>query len=102
MSKEFDYFGEPHISKLVDLILQLGSELHVTQQRVRVLQMQLERQGVLEPGAVDYFIPDAQEQVALDRAREELLARLLRIMTERGPAEHPLREEWELRLEQRR
>lgn len=102
MTAEFDYFNNRNLSKAVDLILQLGSEVHVLQQRVRIMQMQLERQGLLQKDAVDFFVPTAQEQVKLDGLRDALMERLMAIMTEAGPAEAPLREQWEQRLEQRR
>lgn len=102
MSKEFDFFNNPNISKLLDLVLQLSAEVHMTSQRVRILQMQLERQGVLESVAIEQFVPDAAEQAALDAAREAMMARLMQIMTEAGPAEFPLREQWEQRLEGRK
>jgi hypothetical protein len=95
---EYDYFGTPHVSKLVDLILQLGTDLHVTGQRVRALEMLLVRNGTLTPGAVDTFEPDTREQVDLDTARDRLMERILRIITEDGPAEHPLRDQWEATL----
>jgi hypothetical protein len=97
-SPEYDYFGSPHVSKLVDLILQLGTELHVTGQRVRALEMLLVRNGTLPAGVVDGFEPDTREQEHLDSARDRLMERILRIITEDGPAEHPLRDQWEATL----
>lgn len=95
---EYSWFGSPHVGKLVDLVLQLGTELHVATQRVRALEMLLVRAELLEPGAVDAFRPDTREQDVLDTTRDQLLERLLRIITEDGPAEHPLREQWEATL----
>jgi hypothetical protein len=31
----------------------------------------------------------------LDRNRDELMSRLMRIITEAGPSEHPLRKQWD-------
>jgi hypothetical protein len=95
---EYDYFGSTHVSKLVDLVLQLGTELHVTGQRVRALEMLLVRNGTLSPGAVDAFEPDTQEEERLGAARDLLMHRIMRIITEDGPAEHPLRDQWEATL----
>lgn len=95
---EHDWFGTPHVAKLVDLVLQLGTEVHIATQRVRALEMLLVRAQVIEPGAVDSFSPDGEEQRVLDTTRDQLLERLLRIITEDGPAEHPLREQWEATL----
>lgn len=95
MSKETDYFGSPHVSKLVDLCLQLSAEVHVTTQRQRALELLLVRSGVLGADALERFEPDDAERNQLDDAREALVQRILRIMTEAGPAEHPLRPQWE-------
>jgi hypothetical protein len=98
MSDEFDYFGDPRIGKLFDLVLQLATELHVTSQRLRAVEALLVRDGVLGPDAVDGFVPSGDEQRILDHQRDELMARILRILTEAGPAEHPLRDQWESAL----
>lgn len=101
VSQEFDFFNDPHISKLLDLVLQLSAEVHISNQRIRVLQMQLERQGVLESEVLENFRPDVSEQSVLDASREAMVGRLMRIMAEAGPAEFPLRAQWEEQLENR-
>lgn len=95
MSSEFDYFGDPRFGKLFDLVLQLGSELHVTRQRLLAVEALLVRRGLLTADEVDGFQAGPDERQVFDRERDELLARLMRILTERGPAEHPLRDQWE-------
>jgi hypothetical protein len=101
MSAELDYFGNAHVSKLVDLVLQLTTEVHVVTQRVHALEMQLVRAGSLDPGQLDAFVPGDAERQVLDARRDELMDRLLRIITEAGPAEHPLREQWAAALERK-
>ena len=101
MSTEFDYFGDPKVGKLLDLVLQLSTELHVTRQRVRVVEALLTRSGALTAGAVDEFVSTEEEQQVLDRERDALLARLMRILTEHGPAEHPLGDQWEAALSEK-
>lgn len=71
MSTEFDYFGDPKVGKLLDLVLQLSTELHVTRQRVRVVEALLTRSGALTAGAVDGFVSTEEEQKVLDRERDE-------------------------------
>ena len=95
MSKEFDFFGDPQVSKLFDLILQLGADLHVASSRVRALEMMLVRNDVMSVGELDKFEPTAAERDVLDKNRDEFMARLMRIITEVGPAEHPLRQQWD-------
>ncbi|GAA1866620.1 hypothetical protein GCM10009836_53780 [Pseudonocardia ailaonensis] len=95
MSSEFDYLDDPRISKLLDLTLQLATEVHVARTRERALEAALVRHGVLTEGELDTFRPSEQEAVVLDRERDRYTRRLVRIITEAGPAEHPLRSQWE-------
>jgi hypothetical protein len=101
MSTEFDYFENPQISKLFDLVLELGMDLHVTTTRLRALEMLLIRNGDLKVDQLDGFIPTEAEKQSLDIKRDEFMARLMRIITESGPSEHPLREQWDAAIAQR-
>ncbi|WP_432826158.1 hypothetical protein [Dactylosporangium sp. CA-092794] len=102
MTAEFAYFTDPHVGKLLDLVLQLATELHVTDRRLRTLETVLTRQGVLAPAAIDTFEPDDREREALETGRDRYLDRLARIIAEAGPAEHPMRGQWEQRLQDKR
>lgn len=102
MSEERQYLETPQTAKLFDLVLQLATELHVERHRVRALEALLVRQQLLAPGELDAFAPTAAETSVLDDTRATYLARLIRIVTENGPAEHPLREQWEELLAQKR
>ncbi len=101
MSAEFDFFENPQISKLFDLVLELGMDLHVTTTRLRALEMLLVRNGDLRADQLDGFIPTEAEKQSLDLKRDEFMARLMRIITESGPSEHPLREQWDTAIAQR-
>jgi hypothetical protein len=101
MSAEFDFFENPQISKLFDLVLELGMDLHVTTTRLRALEMLLIQNGDLKANQLDGFIPTDAEKLILDAKRDEFMARLMRIMTESGPSEHPLREQWDAAIAQR-
>lgn len=95
MATEFEYLSTTETSKLFDLVLQLATDLHVTNHRLNVLEMVLAKVGALSCDAVETFEPDADQAAALDASREARLGRLLRIITETGPAEHPLRTQWD-------
>jgi hypothetical protein len=101
MSAEFDFFGNQQVSKLFDLVLELGLDLHVTTTRLRAMEMLLIRSGELKPDQLDSFIPTEAEKQILDAKRDEFMARLIRIITESGPSEHPLREQWDAAIAQR-
>ncbi|MDT9593591.1 hypothetical protein RDV89_10975 [Nocardioides zeae] len=102
MTDEFQYLENPQTSKLFDLVLQLSTELHVERHRLRALEALLVRQGALAAGELDAFAPTDAERQVLDDSRTDYLARLFRIITENGPAEHPLREQWEDLLARKR
>ena len=95
MSAEHQYLESHQTAKLFDLVLQLATDLHVTSHRLRALEALLVRKAVLEPGELDHFMPTDSEADVLDLARSDYMARLVRIITENGPAEHPLREQWD-------
>jgi hypothetical protein len=101
MSTEFDFFENPQVSKLFDLILELGMDLSVASTRVHALEMLLIRSGQIKPGELDNFQPSTEEARRLDQIRDEYMSRLIRIITEVGPAEHPLREQWDAAIAQR-
>lgn len=101
MTSEFEYFSDPQISKLFDLTLELAMDLHVTSTRLHALEALLIRSGGIKDEEVDEFIPTESEQVLLDKNRDEFMARLMRIITETGPSEHPLRQQWDRALEER-
>jgi hypothetical protein len=94
VTAEFDYLRSRETSKLLDLVLQMATELHVTRQRERALEAVLVRRGVLAADEIDTFRPTEDEAWVLERERDGLTRRILRIITEAGPAEHPLRKQW--------
>jgi hypothetical protein len=98
MTTETNYLATDQIAKLFDLILQLASDTHVVVQRLSALEAVLVRSGALQRGQLDAFIPCDDEKKELEARRDQLLQGLLRVITEAGPAEHPLRPEWEALL----
>jgi len=101
MSQEFDFFENPQVSKLFDLILELGMDLHVATTRLHALEALLVRSGQIKSGELDGFQPNPAEKAHLDQNRDEFMARLMRIITEVGPSEHPLREQWDAAIAER-
>lgn len=101
MSTEFDFFGNPQVSKLFDLILELGMGLNVASTRVHALEILLIRSGQIKLGDLDSFQPSSEEATRLDQNRNEYMARIIRIITEVGPSEHPLREQWDAAIAKR-
>lgn len=93
MTREVHYFADPQLDRAVGLVMQLAAELHVTTQRLHALEHLLVGSGVLAEGALDAFQPDESQRAQLAAVRDGAMGRLLRVLTEDGPAEHPLRDE---------
>lgn len=93
MTREVHYFADPQLDRAVGLIVQLAAELHVTTQRLHALEQILVERGVLASGVVDAFEPNDQQRELLETLRDGAMERILRVLTEDGPAEHPLRDE---------
>lgn len=93
MTREVHYFADPNLDRAVGLIMQLASEVHVLTQRVHALEALLVRNGTLGADAVDAYIPEGTEGERQETVRDAMVQRLLRVLTEDGPAEHPLRDE---------
>lgn len=85
------YFPDRTTEQLLDLVLQLASDLSATRARLRTLEMAL-------GASVDAHQHSAAERAELDRDRDALLGRLLRIMTEDPGPEAPLRAQWQQAL----
>lgn len=98
MTAELRYFPDPHTDRLVSLVWQLASELHTTRQRLAAVEALLGRAGVLPAGAVDTFRADAGEAAAMAAERDGFFDRIMRVVTEDGPAEHPMRDQWYAQL----
>ena len=93
MTQELHYFADPQLDRAVGLIMQLASENHIATQRIHALEMLLVRKGVLGSDELDLFVPEGEERERLDQVRDRAMERLLKVLTESGPAEHPLRDE---------
>lgn len=98
VTTEFDYLGDTTVSKLFDMVLQLSVDLHVATHRLGVLELALVKRGALAQDSLETIELSTDETAALDLAREARLGRIIRIITEDGPAEHPLRDQWEERI----
>jgi hypothetical protein len=93
MTREVHYFSDPQLDRAMGLIMQLAAELHVTTQRLHALEQILVAKGALAAGELDAFQPDGEQRKHLESVRDGAMERILRVLTEDGPAEHPLRDE---------
>jgi len=78
---------------LAALILELAAQLHVERARRMALEAALEKAGLLPQDAVSAAGRDEGFRSDAQAALDEALEKLLSIVTEDGPPQHPLREE---------
>lgn len=93
MKADHAYLDHVTHDKFGALLFELASQLHVERQRRIALETALRRAGVLAPDALDAM---ASEPAVLEQGRTALdgaLRRLMRIMTEAGEPQGPLRDE---------
>ena len=71
------FFADPATDRLLAMLMTLAAELHVAKDRLATLEMVLEKAGLLEPGALDGFQPDAGEKARLDAERQAFVRELM-------------------------
>ena len=97
---EFRYLGPEETDTVVSLVWQLAQELHVTRQRLLVLEDVLAESGVLGTDAVEEHTPGSAARVRLAQDKERLLGRLVRVLTETDDHRAPMREQFLSQLAQ--
>lgn len=86
-------FDDPRLDRLCALVFELASALHVERQQRMALQEALSRQGVVTQAALDGLVGDAAFRAKVHAELDGSMARLLRVLTERGTPQGPLRAE---------
>lgn len=77
---EQSFFNDPALDIAVAMIMTLATELQVTRDRLRSLEVLLERQGALDPEALDSYEPDEAEAKRLAEDREAFVKSLLEVI----------------------
>ncbi len=75
------YFDDPAIDKVLSIVLELAAELHVTKDRLRIVEKLLEQRGQLNREEIDRYQPTPEEQQEIRNERDEYIARLFRDIT---------------------
>lgn len=90
---DITFFADPDVDRAVGLIMELAAQLHVERQRRIALEELLSHTGVLDPADLEAL---GEEDRSRERARTELersMRQLMRVMTEDGGPEAPIRDE---------
>jgi len=71
--QEQTFFSDPAIDKMMNMVLALGSELHITRMRNSALEGLLVRNGTISKDDLENWTPDATEQAAVSKDLQSLV-----------------------------
>ena len=77
LKPEQTFFADPAIDRLLAMVMTLAAELHVTRDRLAVLEMQLAEAGSVSVKSLDEFVPTPEQAERLDAARKQLSDELM-------------------------
>lgn len=80
------FFDDPAMDRVWDVLVALTTELAVTRTRLDSLERILAEQGGLEPGALDGWKPDEMTAAQQALAHQELLTRVFRGLLQETPS----------------
>ena len=74
---EQTFFKDPALDRAVAMIMALAAELAVTEDRLRSLEVLLEKSGAISAGALDAYSPEPAEAAALAVERNAMVQQLM-------------------------
>lgn len=77
LKAEQTFFEDPAIDRLMSMLMTLAAELHVTRDRLLVMEMMLENDQPITSASLDTFLPDPTQKERLDSARQALSNELM-------------------------
>ncbi len=81
LSAEQTFFADPAIDRVLDMLMTVAAELHVTRDRLACLEALLVSSGTLPEGALDGFTPAPDLSARLDASRRAFVAQIMRAST---------------------
>lgn len=75
---EQTFFTDPALDRAVAMIMTLAAELYVVKDRLRSLEVHLAQRNLLDEGALDHYVPDAEERESLAAERTAYVRELMR------------------------
>ncbi len=80
------YFLDAEVERVLAITMVVAQELAVARERIDTLERLLVERGVLAPGAVETYVPDAHQAAERGQWAQEYIARVLRIVQQEGEA----------------
>lgn len=76
------YFESPDIDRLMTIVMSVLEEVSVTRERLDTIERLLDAQGTISRADIDGYLPDETGDEQREAQRQQLLARVLRIVIE--------------------
>jgi hypothetical protein len=74
---EQTFFADPAIDRVLGVAMTLAADVWVLRDRLRALEALLAARGQLESGALDAYVPSAEEAEAIAKERDAFVAALM-------------------------
>jgi len=92
------FLDDPAVERVLSITMGVATELAVARERIDTLERLLVQRGVLQPGDIEQYVPDADAAAARDAWGREYIARILRIVEQdvqaMNEAAEPSVEQW--------
>lgn len=70
------FFDNPAIDNLIAVTMELGAELWVQRERMRIIEKILAEKGVVTAELIEQYTPSAEESAAVRAERDDFVQRL--------------------------
>jgi hypothetical protein len=86
---DLTFFPDPNADRVLGVVLELAAEVYVLRDRLRTLEVALERRGGLNRDELDRYEPTEAERAQRLAERDALIARILAPMTAEADSPAP-------------
>ena len=76
------YFESPDIDRLMTIVMSVHEEVSVTRERLDTIERLLDAKGTISRADIDAYLPDELSDEEREAKRQQMLARVLRIVIE--------------------
>jgi hypothetical protein len=86
---DLTFFPDPHVDRVLGVVLELAAEVYVLRDRLQTLERVLEQSATLTEAELDQYQPSETERAERLAARDALIARILAPMTAEADSPAP-------------
>jgi hypothetical protein len=86
---DLTFFPDPNVDRVLGVVLELAAEVYVLRDRLRTVELALERRGALNRDELERYEPTEAERTQRLAERDALIARILAPMTAQADSPAP-------------